>query len=126
MEKTTTKPAPNKPDIKAVAMQPQSTNAVAKKPKEHEIFRSQLNHYEGTIVKLIQDTGIKPAKFIEMVYTAVRKNPDLLLCDRASLFGAVLTSAELGLIPNTPFGYCYIIPYNDNASGKKIAQFQIG
>lgn len=84
------------------------------------VFYNQLNQYESTIVKLIGDTGIKPEKFIEQVYTSIRKTPALLKCDRASLFGAILTSAELGLVPNSPFGFSYIIPYGEQAS------FQIG
>lgn len=108
---------------KAVATQ--TTQAPAKvQQKPHEIFKSQLDHYESTIVKLISDTGMKPEKFIEMVYTAVRKQPDLLACDRASLFGAILTAAELGLKPNTIDGFCYIIPYKEK--GNPVAQFQIG
>jgi phage RecT family recombinase len=91
-----------------------------------QVFKSQLTLYEGTIVKLISDTGIKPDKFLEIVYTSVRKNPELLKCDRASLFGSILTAAEYGLAPNTPFGYCYIIPYDDKKTGLKLAQFQFG
>jgi phage RecT family recombinase len=101
---------------------------VAQKPSQpqsiEQVFKNQLTNYESTIVKLISDTGISANKFMEMAYTAVRKTPDLLQCDRASLFGAILAAAELGLMPNTNFGYCYILPYN-NKDGK-LAQFQIG
>jgi phage RecT family recombinase len=108
----------NKPAPQAGSSAPA---AQAKPPVSIErVFYSQLTQYESTIVKLIGDTGIKPEKFIEQVYTSIRKTPALLKCDRASLFGAILTSAELGLVPNSPFGFSYIIPYGEQAS------FQIG
>lgn len=59
-------------------------------------------------------------KFTQIVLNSVRSNPNLLNCTAISLICAVLTSAQLGLEPNTPLGEAYLIPY----SGK--AQFQIG
>ena len=85
-----------------------------------QVFRNELTQYESTIVKLISDTGMKPEKFMEQVYTSIRKTPALLQCDRATLFGSILTAAELGLVPNSPYGLCYIIPYNGTAT------FQLG
>jgi recombination protein RecT len=110
--------ADNKPAPQAGSSAPA---AQAKPPVSIErVFYSQLTQYESTIVKLISDTGIKPEKFMEQVYTSIRKTPALLQCDRASLFGSILTAAELGLVPNSPWGHCYIIPYGQQA------QFQLG
>lgn len=43
--------------------------------------------------------------------TAISKTPKLAECSSASLIGAILTAAQLGLEPNTPLGECYLIPY---------------
>ncbi|OXM17343.1 recombinase RecT [Paenibacillus herberti] len=51
--------------------------------------------------------------------TTIRTNPKLLECTTASLMGAVMQSAQLGLEPGL-IGHCYIIPYG------KEAQFIIG
>jgi len=84
-----------------------------------QIFKRDLNKYESVVAKLLGEK-MSAEKFISIVDNAVRKTPKLLDCDRASLFGAILTSAEMALEPNTPAGLSYIIPY------KNQAQFQIG
>lgn len=63
---------------------------------------------------------ITPERFTRIVLTAVRNTPKLAGCDRASFFAAVMSSAQLGLEPNTPLGQAYLIPYG------KECQFQIG
>lgn len=85
-----------------------------------QMFESQAKMYENTVMQLLGDRGISPKKFMVTVINAVKKTPKLLDVDRKSLFGAILTSAELGLEPNTPMGHCYLIPYG------KDCQFQIG
>ena len=90
------------------------------------IFRSQLSKYESTIVKLVSDNGMSLDKFVAVVENAVRKTPELLNCDRQTLFASILTSAEFGLEPNTPAQHCWIIPYNNRQKGIKEAQFQFG
>lgn len=97
------------------------------------VFEKQLNGYEKAITDLIQSKGLDPKEFMVTTINVVKRNPELLNCERATLLGAILQSAELGLVPNTPFGLSYIIPYNrsyKDDQGKwqksKDAQFQIG
>lgn len=47
--------------------------------------------------------------------TTIRTNPKLLECNVASLMGAVMQSAQLGLEPGL-IGHCYIIPYGKEAT----------
>jgi recombination protein RecT len=99
---------------------------------EIQLFQNQLSHYEQQIGMLLNSYNMSGEKFVVTLLNVVKKQPDLLNVDRASLFGAILTSAELGLPPNTPFGYSYIIPYKksikDGNGYKSVveAQFQIG
>ncbi len=58
--------------------------------------------------------------------TEVRKNPELLNCDQASLLGAVIQAAQLGLEPGSALGHCYLIPFNNRQKNRKEIQFIIG
>ena len=90
------------------------------------IFRAQLSSYENNVVQLLSDNGMNPDKFMIVVENSIRNIPKLLECDRGSLFGCILTSAEFGLEPNTPAQLSWIIPYYDKKAQKLFAQFQIG
>jgi len=84
-------------------------------------FNDNLSKYENTVASLLGEKyGMSAKEFTVSVMNAVKKQPKLLDCDPKTLFGAILLSAELGLKPNTPEGFAYIIPYG------KEAQFQIG
>lgn len=84
-------------------------------------FDMTLKKYGSTVASLLGSKyGITADEFMMSIMTAVKKTPKLLECDPKSLFGAILLSAELGLKPNTPEGWAYILPYG------KEAQFQVG
>lgn len=84
-------------------------------------FDSTLKKYETTVASLLgKKHGITADEFMVSVMNAIKKTPKLLDCDPKTLFGAILLSAELGLKPNTPEQWAYIIPYG------KEAQFQVG
>jgi recombination protein RecT len=63
---------------------------------------------------------IKPERFISSVMTAVQINPDLLACDKRSLFIACMRSAQDGLFPDGT--EAAIVPYKDKAT--YIAMYQ--
>jgi recombination protein RecT len=50
-------------------------------------------------------------KFLRVAMTAIQQNPNLLNMDRGSLFAAVVTSAQLGLLPDVQLGECYLVPF---------------
>ncbi len=55
-------------------------------------------------------------RFLNVALTTLRKNPDLVnKCNQRSLLGALVQSAQLGLMPNT-LGQAYIIPYGGEAT----------
>jgi len=51
-------------------------------------------------------------KFVRTTITVINQAPELLDCDRTSLFAAIMGSAQLGLMPESFMGECYFIPYN--------------
>lgn len=59
-------------------------------------------------------------QFFAQVALMYRNNPALANCDPQSIFSAMMACVHLDLMPNTPEGYAYIIPYG------KEAQFQLG
>lgn len=51
-------------------------------------------------------------RFVRLVYTEMRKTPDLLKCTPESVIGGMLTGAALGLEIGGALGEAYLIPFN--------------
>ncbi len=62
-------------------------------------FRQQLAGMGGELKMALPD-HVPAERFQRATQTAVLSDPELLRCDRASLFQAVMKSAECGLMPN--------------------------
>lgn len=82
--------------VKAVATVVQEKKKSAT-PVDH--FRGQLTAMESQIVPLLPE-NISIKKFARVVMTAIQTKPNLLDCDRTSLFMACLESAQDGLLPD--------------------------
>ena len=74
--------------------------------------------------KMAVPKAVTPERMARIAMTAVTKNPKLGLCSPCSFFGALMTSAQLGLEVNTPLGQAYLIPYNGKRGLE--CQFQLG
>ena len=96
------------------------------KKKEVATVSSYLTKMGPEFQKALPSVGLTTERLTRVVMTAVRNAPKLGECDLMSLMGAVMQSAQLGLEPNTPLGYCYLIPYNNNKKHTVEAQFQMG
>lgn len=68
---------------------------------------------------------ISPEHFLRVAVTELRLKPDLQTCTPASLFGALMLSAQLGLVPG-PLGHVYLVPYGNSRTRAREIQFQIG
>lgn len=55
--------------------------------------------------------GIRPETFVRWCVTALRRQPALLKCNRQSLLGAMVQSAQLGLDPSGATGQAYLVPF---------------
>lgn len=98
-----------------------------------QTFEKQLTSYRQNLSALLAAHNMSENEFMVTALNAVKKTPALLNADRSTLVAAILTSAELGLPPNTPMSLAFILPYNRSvkkAGGgyEKVleAQFQIG
>jgi recombination protein RecT len=54
---------------------------------------------------------LNPEQMMRVVANAVRVTPRLQQCDPMSFLGALMTSGQLGLIPNTVLGHSYLVPF---------------
>lgn len=55
--------------------------------------------------------GIRPETFARWCVTALRRQPQLRLCNQSSLLGAMVQSAQLGLDPSGVSGEAYLLPF---------------
>jgi phage RecT family recombinase len=91
--------------------QPSTGQVVNKSVTPVQNFLNVLPKYETTIAQLLKSKGMAVEEFVITIQNAIKRSPSLALCDSKSLFGAILTSAELGLPVNTHAGFAYLIPY---------------
>ena len=70
--------------------------------------------------------GTKTKKFILNCQTIISQNKDLMDCSQESIYGALLTTATLGLSLDKNFGHCYVIPYKIRDKSLIEAQWQLG
>lgn len=85
-----------------------------------QAIKQQLDNYRPVFAKLLAESGIDEATFQAQIANACRSTPALWRCEPATVLGAALKSAQLGLSPNDGRNLAWIIPY------KNQAQFQLG
>jgi recombination protein RecT len=54
---------------------------------------------------------INRERFTRIAMSAIATNPDLLDCNRMTLFQSVMSCAQLGLMPEPQLGEAYFVPY---------------
>jgi recombination protein RecT len=79
-------------------------------------MRGYLEKMTDQFIAALEGTGMSAARFKRMAFTAWNSNPKLQTCTPQSFLAALITSAQLGLEPNTPLGHAYIIPYKNKAT----------
>ena len=73
-----------------------------------------------------QEQQRRAERFARVCVTAFRQNPELQKSSPASILGAMMTCAQLGLEPNTPSGLAYLIPRWNSKLRSMECQFQVG
>lgn len=64
-----------------------------------EMFRRELMAM-GPQFAMVLPPHVTQERFVRVVITAMQKNADLMLCERASVFGAAMAAAQDGLLPD--------------------------
>jgi recombination protein RecT len=114
----------SKTALKAAVANTQSsvTQKPAGKPTTIHGF---LETYKGEIARALP-RHMTADRMARIALTECRKNPALMKCDPATLFGAVIQCAQLGLEPGGALGHAYLIPFENRKRGTTDVQFIIG
>lgn len=75
---------------------------------------------------LAMPKGAEATQLVRDALTCVRNTPKLAECDNASVLGALMTCAQLGLRPGTPLGHAYLLPLWNGRERRLNAQLIIG
>ncbi len=100
-------------------------NTAAMAAKKNPTLADYVRSMQKGIEKALPSV-LTVERFSRIVLSAISNNPQLAQCEPKSFLGAMMTSAQLGLEPNTPLGQAYLIPYRNNKRGVVECQFQIG
>jgi recombination protein RecT len=68
---------------------------------------------------------LTPERMARIAITELRKTPKLQECDPMSFIAAIMQASQLGLEPGI-MGSCYLIPFNNNQTGKVECTFMPG
>lgn len=101
------------------------TNSLAPNKKTPFTVAIQGEGYKNLINNTLGDPK-RAAKFVTAITSAVSNNPALQECDASTILSAGLLGEGLNLSPSPQLGQYYLVPFNDNKNGRKVAQFQLG
>jgi recombination protein RecT len=87
------------------------------------IVRDQLGAMQDQFDAALPD-HIPVARFVRVVMTAIQNNPELLECDRRSLFNAAMKAAQDGCIADGREG-AIVVRFDHKVQSKKSANWQI-
>lgn len=90
-----------------------------------QMIKAMYGELGNAIPPAIQKT-LTPDRMARLAVTAMRQVRNLDQCTFASLAGALMVAAQLGLEPCTPLGHCYLIPRKNGRTGQFEATFQLG
>ena len=106
-------PAPRAPQTPAVSV-------------ENQIMQMKPEFARAIGGATPQEQQRRTERFARICVTAFRQTPKLQQCSPASVLGAMMTCAQLGLEPNTPSGLAYLIPRWNGKLRTTECQFQVG
>ena len=69
---------------------------------------------QGPAIARALGNALDPGRYVRIVQTELTKTPKLMSCTPASVLGAVMTAAQLG-IEFGPMGQAYLVPYGASA-----------
>lgn len=83
-----------------------------------------LDQMKGEIARCLPK-HLTPERMARIAMTELRKTPKLQECDPMSFIAAIMQASQLGLEPGI-LGSCYLIPFNNNQTGKVECTFMPG
>jgi len=114
---------------KTVDIKNQLANRASQAPAQQGTTPEQgLQNMLASNFKAIQSLvpkHVTPERLARLGLNAATRNPKLFDCDPATLVGAIVNCAALGVEPNL-IGHAYILPFWNNKTKQMEAQFQLG
>lgn len=109
-------------ELKNSHLQAQQAGASASVPAKKE--RTIFDFLSGDkkierAIGAVAGTYFTPDRFLRLAVNAVKRAPLLAQCDASTVLGAFMTSAALGLEPNTVLQQAFLIPYKKNVPVRK-------
>lgn len=101
-----------------------SKMAATKPADPASTIQEWMNRNRNELIKALPN-NISPDALSRQILTTIRNNPKLLECNVASLYAAIIQTAQLGLEPNN-LGHAYFVPFYDKKSNSQKVQFIIG
>lgn len=86
---------------------------------DRQLSTLPASHFDGRLDELrkaLPEKTITAEMLVRTTLTAINKTPALRECSEASLLGCMMDLATLALVPNTPLGHAYLIPYGGQAT----------
>ena len=101
---------------------------IAKKPLRQvaNVRELLVNDMAKQQLATVAAKHLRPERMMRILANAMRTTPQLAECEPLSLLGAMMTSASLGLEPQTPLGQCYLIPFKNRKKNVTEVQFILG
>ena len=97
---------------------------------EKTLLRDVVYSYEKHFALALSGADGKPmidsAKFCRVAYTAIRGSEMLQEATQASLMGALMACAQLGLEPSGPLEEAYLVPFRDKKNNTVEVQLILG
>jgi recombination protein RecT len=84
-------------------------------PTVRDMLKTQAANFQ---IASVAASMIDPGRLVRSVTIAFRQTPLLAECEPFSFLGALMTSASLGLYPNTPLGEAYLVPFRNSKLSK--------
>jgi recombination protein RecT len=91
--------------------------------------RELLEKHRDSLAQVVPK-HMTPERLIKVALSAMSRQPQLLECTNASLYKAILQSAELGLEPGGLLGEAYLVPYfrsfkDDSGQWQRVREVQL-
>jgi len=90
-----------------------------------DLVKSFFEAHKDTIAAVLP-RHMTPERMLNLGLRALRVTPRLMEANLASLFGATVTVAQMGLEPNTPLRHVHLIPYRNTKANRTDVQVIIG
>jgi len=108
------------------AMAKPSATGTAVSTSKYATVSQMMKQYEPYFKQAIGDE-IKTKQFMRTCLTYFNQTPALMECTQTSLIGALMTCAQLKMVPSPILGHVWLIPFKNNKKGGAMeCQFILG